>query len=778
MNLEKWRQIADRLGRMDRDERRDRVRQEVAKRQDGLLARLGFDFARSVGKSDGVRAGNFFFKPDGVNPLLALLRQRRPEQVERILQHSEKILQHRFDLLGYQDLAYGSPIDWHLDLVHGKRAPRKVFHRVLYLDFHEVGDSKVTWELNRHQHLVTLAKAYRLTGDDRYADEILRQWRHWWAENPYAIGINWASSLEAAFRSLAWLWTYHLLQGAPGLPNFREEWLRGLALHGRHIERYLSTYFSPNTHLLGEGVALFFLGVLCPELRAAERWKSVGWRIVLQEARRQVQTDGFHFEQSTYYHVYALDFFLHSAVLASVNDIPIPKELEEALGKMLTALYLLGRAGPPPRLGDDDGGRLFDPRRHGSDHMLDPLAAGAILFNRGDYKAAAVQLREETIWLLGPEGVHRWDQLETTPIDMNSAALQQSGLYLLTSERPATQLVVDAGPQGTQSGGHGHADALSVTLQSQQHSLLIDPGTYEYAGEGAERDRFRGTAMHNTLRIDGAGQAEPGTAFSWRRLTHSKAEQWIQGKHFDLLVASHDGYQRLVQPVTHRRWVFSLKNGVYLVRDLVEGQGGHQLDLAWHLGQEMQLVEENVFRVKGASQGLALLPVQGSGWAEEVRKESWSPTYGQKAPMTVVNFSTITDVPAEFAVLLVTLEEAHRKPGTFARIDVQESLSSVRAYRYTSEAGEYTFCFGERGKPWRQGAVSSDAEFCCWSRMYGSAAQRLIMVNGSYAEVEGGPELRCSRPVSWGEVTLEENQKQIFSSEPEAVVEEPGILAP
>ena len=72
----------------------------------------------------------------------------------------------------------------------------------------------------------------------------------------------------------------------------------------------------------------------------------------------------------------------------------------------------------------------------------------------------------------------------------------------------------------------------------------------------------------------------------------------MQGKHFDLLVASHDGYQRLVQPVTHRRWVLSLKNGIYLVRDLVEGQGRHQLNIAWHLGQEMQLVEENVYRVK------------------------------------------------------------------------------------------------------------------------------------------------------------------------------------
>jgi len=301
-------------------------------------------------------------------------------------------------------------------------------------------------------------------------------------------------------------------------------------------------------------------------------------------------------------------------------------------------------------------------------------------------------------------GVRRWDQLETAPIDMNSATLERSGLYLLTSEKPATQLVVDAGPQGTQSGGHGHADALSVTLQSQQHSLLIDPGTYQYAGEGAERDRFRGTAMHNTLRIDGADQADPATAFSWRRLTQSKAEQWTLGKHFDLLVASHDGYRRLPQPVTHRRWVVSLKNGMYLVRDLVEGQGRHQLDLAWHLGQEMQLVEENVFRVKGASQGLALLPMQGSGWAEEVRKDSWSPAYGQKAPMTVVNFSTNTEVPAEFAVLLVTLEEAHRKPGTFARIDLKESHSSIRAYRYIGEAAEYTFCFGERSKPCARGS--------------------------------------------------------------------------
>ena len=187
-------------------------------------------------------------------------------------------------MLGYKDLDYGSPIDWHLDAVHGKIAPRKLFHKVRYLDFAEVGDSKITWELNRHQHLVTLAKAFRLTGNARYADEILLQWRLWQRDNPYPVGINWASSLEVSFRCLSWIWTYELLKGSPGLPDFRNEWLRGMALHGRHIERYLSTYFSPNTHLLGEGVGLFFLGVLCPESAAAERWKALGWEIVVREA--------------------------------------------------------------------------------------------------------------------------------------------------------------------------------------------------------------------------------------------------------------------------------------------------------------------------------------------------------------------------------------------------------------------------------------------------------------------------------------------------------------
>jgi hypothetical protein len=754
---------------MSRDELVDRSRQELAKRADALLFRVGYDFAPAVSSASASSLGNFFFQPESVSAIVALLRHRIPQQVQEIVRRADKICRHEFDLLGYEGLEFGDHIDWHLDLIHGKRAPRKPFYKVRYLDFSEVGDSKITWELNRHQHLVTLAKAYRLTNDSRYADEIFGQWRHWHAENPYPIGINWASSLEVAFRSHSWLWVYFLLVGTPAMPpGFREEWLRAQAINGRHIERYLSTYFSPNTHLLGEAVALFFLGTLCPELQSAGRWKQRGWKIVLEQARRQVQADGFHFEQSTFYHVYALDFFLQAAVLASINGVGPPPEFEATLEKMFRALLLLGRTGLVPSLGDDDGGRLFDSRRNRSEQLLDPLATGAILFQRGDFKALADGLREETIWLLGEAGIAEWDRLEPQLLDWHSAGLKSAGLYLLSSPESRHQLVIDAGPQGSESAGHGHADALSVCLQGQGRSLLLDPGTFEYVGEGNERDVFRGTAMHNTLLVDGVNQSQPAGPFAWQRLTSATVEKWIQGETFDVFVGSHDAYSQPQSAVVHRRWVCSLTSGLWLVRDVAEGRGKHRLDITWHLGPDLYLEREHVFRVKGASQGLAVLPAEGHGWAELVRKESWSPAYGKKSPMTVLNFGTVANLPGEFVTLLLPLRESHGEPGRFLLVRSATEAAAVRAYRFEDGSGEHSFYFAEECKSWKCGVLASDAEFVCWSALRnGESIVRFCQ--GSYVKIYGQSESRCKRAVTRCEIVRSGKRLEVFCSDPDAI---------
>ena len=113
---------------------------------------------------------------------------------------------------------------------------------------------------------------------------------------------------------------------------------------------------------------------------------------------------------------------------------------------MLNALLLLGRAGVPPSIGDDDGGRLFDPRRNQAEHMLDPLAVGAVLYGREDFKSLAGGPREETLWLLGGKGLAEFDSLPSAEPSAVSTALVDSGLFLMAEEESGQQLLSMPGP--------------------------------------------------------------------------------------------------------------------------------------------------------------------------------------------------------------------------------------------------------------------------------------------------------------------------------------------
>ncbi|MGD0359273.1 MAG: alginate lyase family protein [Bryobacteraceae bacterium] len=524
-----------------------------------------------------------------------------PEPPPYSVEQAEKICKHRFDLLGYKDLDYGTPIDWHFDPVHNKRAPRKPWHEIPFLDFDRFGDHKVIWELNRHQHLVTLAQA-------GFRGELIAQWTQWQRENPYPIGINWASTLEVAFRALSWLWVRHVIG------DFHPDLLAALHLHGWYIERFLSTYFSPNTHLLGEGVALFAIGTTCPQIADAARWQARGWRIVLQQAEAQVRPDGFHFEQSVYYHIYALDFFQFARVLAAKNGIAIPESFDRTIARMSDALAAISQAGRPPNFGDDDGGHVIG----------------------GQALAAS-----------GPQS--------------GSLALPSAGIYSMTSQN--SQLFIDAGPQGALTGGHGHADALSIQLIVNGRPTLIDPGTFCYVCP--ERDRFRGTAAHNTLQVDGRDQSQPNGPFAWTGMPETTVDHWHTGPSVDLFAGHHNGYY----PVIHQRWVFNLKSKFWLIRDVVRGPLRHQLDIHWHFLDEHDLT---------------ILPAAGHNWSSSVESWEWSPVYGKKEPAKVLRFSTETSLPAEFAVLLLP-----SAPGTFTQ-------SAPGIYQYKEPQGSHEFIFGDR----------------------------------------------------------------------------------
>lgn len=739
------------MTRMSREEIRTRAAQEFAKRWDALLHALGYKFAGDFRPQAQVAPAHFFFEPVELSDLVALLRERLPADVDAIVDEAERVSRHQFNLLGYTDLEYGHEIDWHLDAVHSKRAPFKRWYRIRYLDFNEVGDHKIVWELNRHQHLVTLAKAWRLTGQDRFADEFFRQWYSWQKANPYPVGINWASSLEVAFRSLSWIWAHRLLAGCPAVPaTFERDYLRALRLNGQHISRYLSTYFSPNTHLLGEALGLFFIGTVYPQFPEARLWRERGWKIVLEEAEHQIRPDGLHFEQSIYYHVYALDMFLHARLLAASNGVPIPRAFDQKIERMLEVLRALGQGGPPPRIGDDDGGRVFNPQRNRAEHMLDPLATGAALFGRPGFKEVAGGLREETIWLLGRKGVATFDEIKAGDRPPVSVQLGFSGIYVMAvSDAGAQRLVVVAGPQEGLSCGHAHADALSAQLSVNGREWLIDPGSGCYICEKGRREYFRSTSAHNTLRVDGLDQGEMAGPFSWDSPLSARVEQWVPGKTFDLFSGSHTGFARLPQPVIHERTVVSIKDRFWLVRDRAQGEGEHQLDVAWHLapGFLPRCTGENpaVVWARG-DEGLVLLPAEGHGWSQQITQGEDAPVYGKIVPSHVLSFRTRARLPAEFAVLLLPVETADPQLGVLDRLDDGAADAPVRGYRHARFDELHFMFFAAPGRRWELGKWSSDAQFV-YCGMTGDGRQHWVLCGGTYAEIGGRRVIDCERAV-------------------------------
>jgi len=536
---------------------------------------------------------------------------------------ADRILLHRFPLLGLE-IDTGPEIRWRRDHVNDKETAADYFRRIPYLDPSLAGDHKLIWELSRHQHLVLLAQAYRLSERRRYLDEIGEQLESWFRANPVQRGINWASALEVAFRALSWMWVDHLVGACLGGAR-RQRLIEGLYQHALHLEANLSVYFSPNTHLLGEAVALHALGIMfggmAPQLsNRAQEWERLGARIVSEEMQRQVRADGSHFEQSSYYHVYALDMFVFHATLVQPSE-----DYCRSLERM--ALYLEALMGPSRRLpfiGDDDGGRFFHPYGPRERFGGATLAVCGCFLNHPEWICGEDELQEIALWWLGPSAGPVRTQPSATPSD--SMRFPDAGIVALKSG--TTHCLVDAGPFGPFRGGHSHADTLSIVASAKGHDLLLDPGTFTYAGDSPWRNRFRGTASHNTIRIGGLDQADPAGAFGWRNPPQVETLAWRTDAAADFLDAAcrYRGFR-------HRRRFYFLKPELLFILDDIEGDR-LEAEQFWHPGSGIERCAPGCFRIADA--GTLLLDGDAAELTDGGEFGWRSPAYGLKEPRPLI----------------------------------------------------------------------------------------------------------------------------------------------
>ncbi|MCC7174625.1 MAG: alginate lyase family protein [Bryobacterales bacterium] len=504
------------------------------------------------------------------DPAPVVRRLRSSRFAGEVIRLAGEVLAHRFPLLG-RVIDTGAEIDWRRDYVHQVSTGPVYARRIPYLDFARAGDHKFVWELNRHQHLVLLAQAWLFTSDGRYRDEIFGQLENWLDQNPFLKGMNWASSLEVAFRSLSWVWVYHWT-GHAMERGLRRRFLEELYRHAVYLEHNLSIHFSPNTHLLGEAAALHALGTLFPAWPGSHRRRRLGREIVLAQMDSQVLPDGFHFERSVYYHVYALDMFVLHHLLE-----PAPGPWLARLRRMAECLdVLMGPARLLPQTGDDDGGRLFHPYGERLHFGRATLATCARLFPEAGFRHAAEDLAEQAAWWLG-EPALRAETPAAAP--RTSTLLPDAGLAVMKAGE--THIVIDCGPFGAGNAGHRHAGVLGLSAWRGDQEILIDPGTFTYVGDARLRDWFRGTAAHNTIRIGGLDQATPAGPFRWINLPEVTVRSWRQTPDSVRLDAS-CRYRGL----THRRRFLLLEQEeLLLIWDEVAGPPDErEIEQFWHLG--------------------------------------------------------------------------------------------------------------------------------------------------------------------------------------------------
>ena len=321
---------------------------------------------------------------------------------------------------------------------------------------------------------------------------------------------------------------------------------------------------------MGEALALHALGLFFAGLPRAAHWEQLGARVMREQMERQVHPDGSHFEQSTYYHLYAIDMFLWHAILAKPDS-----EYMDKLEKMVEYLHaVMGPSRILPFLGDDDGGRLFHPYGDRGSFGRATLATASVVLDRHHWQWDVKDLEEQAVWWLGA-GV-----LDRKPREgkWESRLFSDAGVAAMTSG--TNQVIFDAGGFGPWGAGHSHADALSIVVRSGDEEILIDSGTCTYVGEQKWRDWFRSTEAHNTIRIGARDQATVAGPFRWINHPEVTILSWKTNAKRDAI----EGECRY-RGFRHRRSVEFQKPDVILIIDEVSGPPGeHEVEQLWHLG--------------------------------------------------------------------------------------------------------------------------------------------------------------------------------------------------
>ncbi len=597
-------------------------------------------------------------------------------------------------------------------------------------------DLEWTYCLNRHEFLTELGRAYWYTGDEEYTKAFKRILSSWIEKNPMP-DLEWMLNVPSETSRMHFMnqgtWRpltlgiriytsfvpcfYHFLDSPEFTPAFLITMLTSMVEHARHTRAYYTrhkSYFnvSPNWGLM-ESNGLAHMGILFPEFKEAGDWREEAMGRLEEQIRMQVLADGMQVERASGYHLVCTFCFLQILDLALRNNIRVSNTYKRNTEKMIDfVIGIMKPHGYYPMLKDADESDVFGKRASyglwediNNLNMLEDandlrwvLKAGARIFNRADMLYIGTN---------GKEGKRP---------EVGSVAAPEAGFYTMRTgwDPEDLYLVFTCGELGVEDQNcvHGHADALSIDVSGCGETLLIDPGRYIY--EGPNRIWFKGTSAHNTITVDGKDSSELADEWMFKTKANSTVRCWSSTDRFDYVDGNHDGYQRLSDPVTHRRRICFVKPRFWLILDDLKAQAQHAYDQYFHFGPEARLQQAEDLTLTANyphGPGIVVKPVKMDELKLERFKGSTDPIqgwvsydYAVKVPAEAAKYTKQAKAETSFATLLVPFKDS---PPDYT----VESLGGS-AFKIGFNGDEYLIIFSD-GSDRKVGDFEFDGEMLC-----------------------------------------------------------------
>lgn len=548
---------------------------------------------------------NYYRNRTGVvNPLIDLnhitISKREQQWADDALEHTFYVHD------GYQPaFNYGKDIDW---------------------KYWPVKDNELRWQLHRHKWFTPMGKAYRISGDEKYAKEWAAQYTDWIKKNPlvtvnreeYELANDSQVKDDAENARFAWrpLETSHRLQdqinqftlfvNSPSFtPAFLTEFLVNYHKHAMHI---LGNYSAQGNHLLFEAQRMLAAGAFFPEFKKASAWRKSGIDILNREIKVQVYPDGGQFELDLHYHLACIEIFCNALRMADVNGFrnEFPAYYINTIENMI--IFYMNVCYP------DYTNPCFSDAKKGS-----PRAG------RANYKEwSKLFPKNKQILYFATNG-----QEGEAPANLSKGFLK-SGFFAFRNswKKDATVMVVKAGPKGE---WHCQPDNGTFELWFNGKNLFPDSGSYIYGG-GSEvmkmRNWFRQTAVHNTLTLNNQNLTT----------TESVTKLWKPEGDVQILVTENPSYENL----KHRRSIFFVNQQYFVIVDEAVGDAIGNVNLHYQLCDGEINVDPKTFSLSSEFVGGSQVKLQcfAPKNTEMKEEEGWySVAYRQRTKRTAISFN-------------------------------------------------------------------------------------------------------------------------------------------